>query len=162
MCLLDRPAADHSLPYPERLLLWSLRAWVVGMRQRLDALVPIRSAFDQADAPAAAELVDALMSVIACGATRVLTVECVCHKGASEDESRLLVPATLHQAGRGREARFVLRDMLAPAASGDASELLDRIGSALATAGLRLSRIPGATQRFAFASETAVLGPTLH
>ncbi|MEJ0070098.1 MAG: hypothetical protein WDO24_16795 [Pseudomonadota bacterium] len=52
--------------------------------------------------------------------------------------------------------------MLAPAASRDAGEILDRLGAALATAGLRLSRWPAGTQRFAYGPQAESARPTLH
>ena len=150
----------------DRLLLWSIRAWSAGLNRRLDIVPPLREAFDQFGIAEAAELVDTLMCVVTCGAVRRPVIECVCDPSVSEDEGRLLAAAALHQAGHSFEARFLLREMLTPAASSDVGEILARLGAVLTAANLRLSRwtIDGA--RFAFVPATEAIAanarPTLH
>jgi hypothetical protein len=143
-----------------------MRAWVIGFKRRIDATTAIGAAFDRAGVAAAAEQVDALMCIVACGATRTLHVDCVCHETLSPDEWRLLTAAALHQAGRGLEAQFVLRTMLSPSASRDAGEILDRLGAALGAGSLLLPIPPRETERFAFDPSTdmsqSVGRPTLH
>jgi hypothetical protein len=141
-----------QLPLPDRLVVWAIRAWVIGLKRRIDAVEPIREAFGRYGIPEAAYLIDGLMSVVACGASRPLAVECVCHDTISDDERCLLAAAALHQDGRGFEARFPLRTMLSPGASRGAGEILDRLGGLLASAGLTLFRWPPQTERY-------VLGP---
>jgi hypothetical protein len=156
----------RQLPEPERVLLWAMRAWVIGLKRRFDVSEAIRSAFHTSRLPDATELIDALMSILACGATRTLVIECVCYPAVGDDEQRLLAAAALHQAGSGLEARFILRSMLAPAASLDAGEILDRLGASFAAEALRLSRWPLDTERSAFQNSRegrAGLGPpTIH
>jgi hypothetical protein len=155
------------LPLPERLVLWTIRVWVIGLKRRIDVTEPIRAAFGKQGVPEAACLIEGLMSVVACGACRPLTVECVCHDAISDDERRLLAAAALHQDGRGFEARFLLRTILSPGASRGAGEILDRLGRMLAGAGLRLLRPPPRTERYVLGPAEAgdmsmPLRPTLH
>jgi hypothetical protein len=118
--------------------------------------------------PEAVYLIEALMSVVACGASRPLAVECVCHDTISDDEHCLLAAAALHQSRQGFEARFLLRTMLSPTASSGAAEILDRLGALLADAGLSLYRWPPKSERYvlgpASEAEDAPLRrpPTLH
>ena len=104
---LSAPATrirTSQLSRPDRLLLWAIRAWVIGLKRRLDVAPPLAVAFGRVGVPEAAEIVDALMSVVACGAVRTLAVECVCETGVSEDESRLLAAAGLYQQAQLRSA----------------------------------------------------------
>ena len=147
-----RPVLVSQLPLPDRLVVWAVRAWVIGLKRRIDAAAPIQAAFGKHGIPEAACLIDALMSVVACGALRPLVVECVCHETISEDERVLLAAAALHQNGCGFEACFLLRTMLSPGASRGAGEILERLGALLADAGLTLFRWQPRTERY-------VLGP---
>jgi len=165
-CAPDCPTEGPALPLADRLLLWAMRAWVIGLQRRLDVVEPTRSAFARYGVIDAVELVDGLMSVLACGAAQVLRVECVCHPRLSDDEARLLRAASLHQGNRGFEARFLLRAMLTAEASRDAGEILDRIGRVFAERGLHLSRCAADTERFVFGGDSEAmpheLRPTLH
>jgi hypothetical protein len=149
-----------------RLLLWAMRSWVIGLKRRFDVLPTLREAFGRLGMPEAAEPLDALMSIVACGAIRPLTIECVCAAAISEDESRLLAVAALHQAKRGFEARFLLREMLDPAASCAAGEVLERLAAIFSAANAELTPRSLRTGRFAFApapeSDEAPNRPTLH
>ena len=150
---LSAPATGirtSHLSRPDRLLLWAIRAWVIGVKRRLDVAAPLALAFDRVGVPEGAELVDALMSVVACGAARTLAVECVCETRVSEDESRLLAAAGLYQQGRSFEARFLLREILTPAASCDAGQLLERLGAVLTAGNLGLSTWTIDIERFVF------------
>jgi len=155
-----------SLSRSDRLVLWAIRAWVIGLKRRLDVVPPLRAVFAKSGIVEAAELLDALMCVVACGAVRTLAVECVCDPVISEDESRLLAAAALHQSGQSFEARFILREILTPAASCDAGEMLERLGAALTAGNHKLSRWTIDLERFVFglAPETAEkpIRPVLH
>ena len=100
----------RQLPEPERVLLWAMRAWVIGLKRRFDVSEAIRSAFHTSRLPDATELIDALMSILACGATRTLVIECVCYPAVGDDEQRLLAAAALHQAGSGLRAVSDLKE----------------------------------------------------
>ena len=154
------PVRTSSLSRTDRLVLWSIRAWVIGLKRRLDVVPPLREAFDRFGIADAAELVDGLMSVIACGAVRTLNVECVCSAAVSDDEGRLLAAAALHQGGRSFEARFLLRELLTPAASCDAGDILERLGAVLTAGDHRLSGWTIAGARFAFAPAPAAAART--
>lgn len=159
-----RVSMSHLCP-ADRLLLWAMRSWVIALKQRVDVAPALQAAFARFNIAECAEMFDALMSVVACGAVRTLAVECVCAGTISEDESRLLAAAALHQAGRGFEARFLLREMLNPASTCHAGDLLDRLGKALSVQRHVLSDWSMQPGRFVFASEPAPLrqpAPTLH
>jgi hypothetical protein len=143
-----RPSLVSQLPLPDRLLIWAVRAWVIGLKRRIDSAEPIRAAFGKYGIPEAVYLIEALMSVLARGASRPLAVECVCHDTISDDERCLLAAAALHQGRQGFEARFLLRTMLSPTASSGAAEILDRLGALLADAGLSLYRWPPKSERY--------------
>ena len=91
-----RPVPVSLLPLPDRLVVWAIRAWVIGLKRRIDAAEPIQAAFGKYGIPQAACLFEGLMSVVACGALRPLVVECVCHETISDDERILLAAAALH------------------------------------------------------------------
>lgn len=159
------PSFTAELDKPDRLLLWAMRAWVIGLKQRVDVAEPMRAAFDRFGVREAVELVDALMSIVACGATRVLEIECVCHKAVSEDEKRLLTAASLHQNGGSFEARFILRSILSATASRAAAELFDRLGGVLRAGSLHLSPWPMETERLVFGTwpdHSRKFQPTIH
>ena len=157
-----------ELKLPDRLVLWAIRAWVVGIKRCSDSDEPIQAAFGKYGIPEAAYLIDGLMSVVASGACRSLAVECVCHDAVSDDERCLLAAAALHQDGCGFEARFLLRTMLSPDASNGAAEILDRLGALLADAGLTLLRWRPRTERYVLGparereNEVALRRPTRH
>lgn len=160
------PIRTNILSRTDGLLLWSIRAWAIGLNRRLDIVAPLREAFDEFGIAAAAELVDALMCIVTCGAVRTPVIECVCDPCVSEDEGRLLAAAALHQAGHSFEARFLLREVLTPAASCDAGEILARLGAVLTAGNHRLSSWRIDAARFAFVPATedvaATSRPTLH
>jgi hypothetical protein len=166
---LSAPASrirTSRLSRPDRLLLWAIRAWVIGLKRRLDVAPPLAVAFDRVGVPECAELVDALMSIVACGAVRTLAVECVCEAGVSADESRLLAAAGLYQQGRSFEARFLLREILTPEASCDAGQLLERLGAVLTAGNLGLSTWTIDIEQFVFGSAPKQakepVRPTIH
>jgi hypothetical protein len=152
--------------WPDRLLLWAIRTWVIGLKGRFDVSETLREAFGRFGMAEATEPLDALMSIVACGAIRPLTIECVCATAISEDESRLLGAAALHQSKRGFEARFLLREMLDPAASCAAGEMLERLAAILSAGDAELSPWTLRTGRFVFASAPDTgevpVRPTLH
>jgi hypothetical protein len=113
-------------------------------------VAPLQAAFARFQIAQAAELLDALMCIVACGASRVLTIECVCCASVSDDEQRLLAAAAACQCGQGLEATFVLRTILGPAACRDAREILHRLGSVMTAGGSELSRWEFAAERFVF------------
>lgn len=161
MCIPDAPGRLPGIPAAERLLLWGIRAWVVGVRRRIDADAAIVRTFAASGVAPAAPLIDPLMSVIACGATRRLTVDCVCHPHVSADERQLVQAAALHQAGRGFEACLLLRDALTASAARDAGAFLHGIGSRFLAARLRFVWLPVDTERRGLSTaRTPVL--TLH
>jgi hypothetical protein len=135
MCILNDPDLAPRLCQPERLLLWGMRAWVVGFRRAIPVEEPMARIFSAANAPDAPILIDAFMSLVACATPRPLTIECVCCKQVSEDERRLVDCVALLQAGRHMEALTVLRTILPSQAAPDGMELATRLAAILEDAG---------------------------
>jgi hypothetical protein len=58
-----RPVLVSQLPLPDRLVVWAVRAWVIGLKRRIDSAEPIRAAFDRYGIREAACLIDALKNL---------------------------------------------------------------------------------------------------
>ena len=153
MCPEQNRDDVQGLPTTERIVLWALRAWVVGQRKRMavDALIAER--LEWIGAENLAPLFDAFIGMVALGAVRPLAIHCVCHRGLSEDERALLDALALAQSGRSFETVLLLRCFLAPTSATDAVRFACRIGEGLSQAGRVFDlRVLGSTQ-YALAAE---------
>ena len=165
---MDETVDDEraSLPYLEQLLLWSMRAWVIGFCRGLPVEERLEAAFAGVGAPAAAAHLYGFMWALGHGARRLLAVDCVCRPQVSADERCLLDILALHQAGRSLEAVLLLRSLATPAAALAAGDSAARLGAALATAGRFLSPRALPTARYALADDGGMAAPdrppTLH
>lgn len=138
MCILGEPATLSGLKRPERILLWGVRAWVIGFMRSIPIEAPMEQVFSEAGAADAPPVLDALMSIVALAANRSLAIDCVCHKSVSEDEKQLLDAIALLQANRTLEAMMVLRTILPGPAASDAGVMGQRLAEILSEAGLTL------------------------
>lgn len=127
-----------DLPFPERMLLWSFRVWVVGLQKRIPVDETLHAAFDRYGATGAVGLIDNFMAVVSHGAARPIAIDCPCRAEVSGDERLLLAAAALYQSGPSLEAPFILRSLLTPTASRLAADLLRALADVLTRAGLRL------------------------
>ncbi len=134
MSVTSSPTGLATLPFAERLMLWTLRAWVMGLHRGKPIAPQIEAAFAKAGAPEAAEDLNRFMLGFARGASRQIAVDCICKQEISADERRLLDILACHQQGRALDALALLRSMMHPrqavAASWDAGRLADRIKAA--------------------------------
>ena len=148
----------HGLQRPEKLIVWAMRVWVVGARERIRVDEVLRGSFSRAGAPAALAVLDNMMAVIASGAARTIDISCVCHEQVSDDERRLLDVIAMFQAGDTLETPLILRSMLTPSATTSAARLIARLAEILSNAGLRLRPGPSQTRRYALGANSAGLG----
>jgi len=155
----------ESLPYLEQLLLWSMRAWVIGFRRSLPVADRLEEVFAGIGAPEAGTHLHGFLWALGQGARRLLAVDCVCRPQVSEDERRLLDILALYQAGRSLEAVLLLRSLATPQAALAAGDSATRLGSALAAAGRLMSPRMLPTTRHALVDEGGMVAPhrpTLH
>src|SRR3546814_13998015 len=103
-----------DLPFPERLLLWAFRTWVVGLRRRIPVDEALHTAFGRIDAGTAVGLIDNFMAVVSHGAARVVNIDCPCRPEVSDDARRLLAALPPYQSGTRPAAPFLLPSQLPP------------------------------------------------
>ena len=147
--ILDERAA--LLP-AQGVLLWSMRAWVLGLMRSTDMGARIRGAFAGVDAAEAAAGLSGFMEALDEGGIRTVDVGRMCDPKISADERLLLGAFASVQAGRTADAARVLRGM---AAARSVAVLLDRaedVASALMDAGLVLLATAPAASRVTVAS----------
>ncbi len=148
---------DHSrlaaLPRRERILLWTMRAWVMGITEKIPVEEQIHDAFSRVGAPDATGQLFGFMWILSHGASRRIDVDCVCGQRISADERRLLDILALCQENRTFEAVALLRTMVTtgPVAVA-AAESAGRVAGALSAAGFLLPPHPLETTRYMFAA----------
>ncbi len=156
----NEPAVDEraTLPPAQGVLLWSMRAWVLGLARSIDMGARISGAFAGMDAVDAAAGLSGFMAALDEGGIRTIEVGRMCDPKVSADERRLLGVFLSVQAGRTADAAGVLQGMVA--ARGIAA-LLDRaedVASALMDAGHVLpATVPAASRAAVAAVPPAVL-----
>lgn len=143
----------HDMPPPERLIVWAIRVWVVGVRERISVDEVLRGSFARAGAPQALPVLDNMMAVIAAGAARVIDVACVCHEEISADECTILDVIALFQAGDTLETPLMLRSFLTPQAAISVAPLIERLAGVLRDRRLMLRTRPSPARRHAIASD---------
>jgi hypothetical protein len=152
----NHPTNRSALPLPENVLLWSLRAWVIGHNRRIDVVQRIGAVFTQLGASEAASYLDDFMRILCRGATRTLNIDCVCYPEVSADESTLLDVFALQQEGYGNEARALLRQLIERNAAAAGCCSAARLVLALKAAGHALPRGEAAIRRHAFLHRATV------
>lgn len=154
----QQQASLHDMPHPERLIVWAMRVWVVGVRERISVDEVLRASFLRAGAPQALPVLDNMMVVIAGGAARVIDVSCVCHEEISVDERTILDVIALFQAGDTLETPLMLRSFLTPHAAMSVALLIERLATVLSDARLMLRNRPSPARRHANAVDPRVVG----
>jgi hypothetical protein len=139
MCLIGHDErADLSVP--ENVLLWSMRAWTIGLRRGVPVDERIEEIFAKIGAPSAAGQLYGFIWIIGHCATRAIEVDCVCNPRIRADEHRLLDILALSQHGRSADALALLRSLVpAEAAPAAAAASAQRIMAALTASGCFLS-----------------------
>ncbi len=162
---INRPLP--SLPCVDCVLLWTMRAWVMGITQKIPVEEQIRDAFAKIGAPGAASQLFGFMWVLGQRANRQLAVDCVCNPRISDDERALLEILALYQQGRSFEAMIVLRSMVDPKSAQAAAESAQSVAAALTAARRFLSAPALSTRQYAFALDRTLAAndsvrPRLH
>jgi hypothetical protein len=135
----------------ERVLLWTMRAWVIGITQKIPVEEQIEDAFRRIGAPDATGQLYGLMWILSQGACRMLDVDCVCAKTVSGDERTLLDILALSQQGRTFEAMILLRTMVKSTRALAVADCASSLVQALSAAGFALPVRTLETNRYAFA-----------
>jgi hypothetical protein len=124
-----------QLPVEQGVLLWAMRLLVTQLRGGAEARPRIVEMLDHLGAAAAASPLQAFMTTLGQGATRMIDVQCACRPRIGEDERALLDVLSLAQAIRPFEARLILRGFATPEAAVEALAYATTIGTILAQAG---------------------------
>src|ERR1700722_19838410 len=96
----------------ERIALWTMRAWVIGITQKIPVEEQIQDAFQRIGAPDATGQLYAFMWILSQGASRMLDVDCASSPRISADERALLYILALSHQDRTFEAMILLRSMV--------------------------------------------------
>ena len=159
--------ADAAVPplgmlsRPERIMLWTMRAWVIGITQKIPVEEQIQDAFQRIGAPDATGQLYAFMWILSQGASRMLDVDCVCSKTISADERALLDILALSQQGRTFEAMILLRSMVKGTRALATAECANDFVHTLSVAGFLLPVRALETGRYAFADQGFGCIPTI-
>ena len=89
-----------DLFFLENLLLWSIRAWVVGLRRRIPVEERIEEVFAKISAADAAGQMYGFMWILGHCASRTIEVGCVFNPQITADERCLIAILALVQHGR--------------------------------------------------------------
>ena len=142
MCSTIEHDERADLPMLENALLWSMRAWTIGLTRGIPVEERIDELFARIGAPAAAGQLYGFMWIIGHCAARALEVDCVCNPRISADERRLLDILALTQHGRAAEAQALLASLVSGQAAAAAAASAQQITAILATSGRFLARRP--------------------
>jgi hypothetical protein len=163
------PNATHPLSRltrQERIALWTMRAWVIGITQKIPVEEQIQEAFQRVGAPDATGQLYAFMWILSQGACRMLDVDCVCSTNISSDERTLLDILALSQHGRSFEAMILLRSMVNSTRALATADCANDFVRTLSAAGFHLPVRALETSQYAFAdqafADTPTLMPTYH
>lgn len=130
-------AAD--LFFLENLLLWSMRAWVVGLRRGIPVEERIEEVFAKIGAVGAASRMYGFMWTLGHCASRMIEVGCVCNPQITADERCFIAILALAQHGRSAEALILLRSLFTANAAVAAIDSAQRLMACLTEAGRILS-----------------------
>lgn len=135
------------------LVLWTMRAWVVGIVERIPVEEQICDAFRQLGVPDGTAQLYEFMWLLSHAANRIINIDCVCWPQVTEDERRMLDVVALAQRGRSFEVLMLLRAMLAPPVATAAAESAARFAETLKSEGLMLPMPAHGTERYLLVSE---------
>ncbi|WP_419897764.1 hypothetical protein [Roseomonas sp. USHLN139] len=155
MSVIEFPQRLDALPELEGALLWSMRAWALGLSRGIAVAAEIQALYDELGAPEAAQCLTGFMTTLNNGATRMLDVNCVCHPAVSGDEFDLLDVLALQQEGRDADATVLLTRMMAPEEAGQGAAWIGQLIAWLNAAGHRMPRASAALRRHAFRAQFA-------
>ena len=136
----------------EKVLLWTMRAWVIGITQKIPVEAQIEDVFHRIGAPEAIGQLYGFMWILSLGACRTLAVDCVCAKTVSDDERALLDIIAFYQQGRTFEAMILLRTMVQSGRALAVADCAQTISATLIAAGFVLPARAMGTSRHLFAA----------
>jgi len=140
MCFTNEQGERATdLFFLENLLLWSMRAWVVGLRRGIPVGERIESVFAKIDAANAAGQMYGFMWTLGHCASRMIEVGCVCNPQITADERCLITILALVQHERSAEALILLRSLFTANAAVAAIDSAQRLMACLTAAGRILS-----------------------
>lgn len=154
----DEPTQSAALPPLEAALLWSMRAWAIGLSRGLRTEAEIAALYGELGVPGAAFVLDRFMLALNRGAQRMIDVNCVCHPGLSQDELDLVDVLALQQEGRAEDATAVLRRLATPREAAQAAQAAAELVRMLNREGHWLPRASAALRRHGFAAQFAWSG----
>lgn len=142
----------RTLPTAQAVLLWCIRMWVLELRSGIPAQQDIDDMLDALGVLAASPHLQAFISALSHGATRMIAVQCMCRSWVGPDERALLDVLSLAQAARPFEATLVLRGFVTPEGAASALRCADEIGTVLAGAGHFLPEPEEAVRHYALSA----------
>jgi hypothetical protein len=157
------PTATHPLSRlsrQARIALWTMRAWVIGITQKIPVEEQIQDTFQRIGAPDASGQLYAFMWIPSLSACRTLDVDCVCSTTISRDERAVLDILALSQHGRSFEAMILLRSMVTSTRALATSECANDFVRALSAAGFHLPVRRLETSQYAFPDRSFADSPT--
>ncbi|WP_159996878.1 hypothetical protein [Roseomonas sp. 18066] len=155
MSVIEFPERLDALPELEGALLWSMRAWALGLSRGIAVADEIQAMYADLGAPEAAHCLNGFMTALNNGALRMLDVNCVCHPAVSGDEFDLLDVLALQQEERGDDAIALLARMVAHEEAAEATAWITRLIARLNAAGHIMPRASEALRRHAFRAQFA-------
>lgn len=126
----------------ENVLLWAMRAWVIGIGKRVPVEEQIVNVFTRFASPDAAGQMNGFVTILAHGAFRMINIDCVCKTLVSDDEKTLIDVFALTQHGRSSEALILLRSLVTPNAAVAAVDCAQKLMASLTAAGWFLTPQP--------------------
>jgi len=145
MCSTIEHDERADLPMLENALLWSMRAWTIGLTRGIPVEERIEELFAKIGVPEAAGQLYGFIWIIGHCASRAVEVDCVCNPRISADERRLLDILALTQHGRPAEAAGLLAGLVSGQAAAAAAASARQITAVLTASGRFLSlRLPSA------------------
>lgn len=154
--MLSHPCHDErlALPVAEGALLWSMRAWVAGLRHAVPSEQRIAEVMARLGTPRATGYLLGFMFTLRHGAVRAIRVSCPCQPRVSADEQALLGVFALAQDGQSFEAMLALRGLVTPAAAAAAYQSAEGVAGELLRAGWLLTPPESdAARHYALATE---------
>jgi len=139
----DRPAFAE-LPEAERVLLWSMRVWVIGHCRQQSVSARIATALGAHGLEHSLPELDAFMGALSRGAFRPIELLCLCRAEVSGDERVLLDAFALCQQDEADDAQASLCTFLTDHAAAYAVRKAEAVALDFFDAGALL---PWATER---------------
>jgi hypothetical protein len=154
---VPRPMLRAELPALENLLLWCMRAWVIGHCRGVETSARIEQALEQIELPEALGYLDGFMWALSQGARRTIQIDCVCHPEVSADERALLAVFALQQQEEHEDAYAILARMMTERAAIAACDSAQRLALMLSGVGEELCAPPERADRLSLAGPSCTL-----